>query len=437
MKKLLFLWGELKSTFWFIPVLIIVSAVGLAVGLIYIDSVTDVGHEKLGIYLIASSTESARSILSVISAAMIGVAGTVFSLTLVALSLASTQFGSRLLKNFMYAPVNQVVIGTYVSTFVFCLIVLNSIKGTDDLDFVPSFSVMFSIVAAVANILLLIIFIHHTAVSIQADNVISNISRSISKNVKALFPEELGQEHVEEEKQDESELKARLMYKTSIPVKKNGYLQYVDGDSFLEFATKHKALIELLHRPGDYLVEGMDMAVIHSKKEIGKKELKRCNSYFITGYIRTPQQDTEYLIHQMVEIACRALSPGINDPFTAIACIDNLTSTMCHLAGVKFPSRYRYDDEKDLKLITRPLTYEGLLDAAFNQIRQNGKSVPAVMIRLIEALIVIHGFVKTQEQIQGIRKHTRMIISSAERTFEEPNDLEDLKERSKLIFGSR
>jgi len=437
MKKLLFLWGELISTFWFIPVLIIITAIGLAVGLIYIDSVTDVGHEKLGIYLITSSAESARSILSVISAAMIGVAGTVFSLTLVALSLASNQFGSRLLKNFMYARVNQVVIGTYVSTFVYCLIVLNSVKGINDLDFVPSFSVMFAIVAAVANILLLIVFIHHTAVSIQADNVIANISHSISGNVKKLFPEELGHEHVEEEKQDEEELKSRLRYKNNIQVNKSGYLQYVDGDSFLKFSIKHNAMIELQHRPGDYMVAGMNLAVIHSEKEIGKKEIKRCNSYYITGYIRTAQQDTEHLINQMVEIACRALSPGINDPFTAIACIDNLTSTLCHLAGVKFPSRYRYDDEKNLRLITRPLTYAGLLDAAFNQIRQLGKTIPAVMIRLMEAMIIINGFVKTQAQIQGIRKHARMILNAAERMFEEPNDLKDLNERSKMIFGSR
>jgi uncharacterized membrane protein len=109
---------------------------------------------------------------------------------------------------------------------------------------------------------------------------------------------------------------------------------------------------------------------------------------------------------------------------------------MCSGWG-KFPSRYRYDDEKTLRLITRTLTYNGLLDAAFNQIRQFGKSIPAVMIRLMEALILIHSFVKTQSQIQGIRKHARMILNICRKNFEEPNDLKDLNERGKAVFAER
>lgn len=433
MKKLLFFWANIKSTFWFVPVLIIFASLALAVGLLYIDSISGMSHDQSGIYLFASSAESARSILSVISAAMIGVAGTVFSLTLVALSLASNQFGSRLLKNFMYRPVNQVVLGTYISTFVFCLVILNSIKGTDDLEFVPSFSIMFAFVAAVANIVLLIVFIHHTAVSIQADNVISNIARSLSANVKRLYPDELGRENTEEELEDEAAIKSRMSFINYVTVKESGYLQYVDGDSFLEFAIKHKALVELKYRPGDFLVEGLNMAVIYTEKMLENKEAEKCNAYFITGYIRTPQQDTEHLVNQMVEIACRALSPGINDPFTAITCIDNLTSTLCSLSVVEFPSRYRYDDDNNLRVIARQLTYEGLFDAAFNQIRQFGKTVPAVLIRLMESLIVIKSFVKTSGQAASVKKHALMIMNAAEKNFTEPNDLKDLTERFKAL----
>ena len=437
MKKLSFSWSELKATFWFIPVLIIVAALSIAYGLIYYDSITDFEPGKVGIYLFTGSADSARSVLSVISGAMIGVAGTVFSITLVALSLASSQFGSRLLKNFMYDRINQVVLGAYISTFLYCLIVMNSIRGNEDFTFVPFFSVLFVLVVSVGNIVLLIIFIHNIAVSIQANNVISNISESLSGNVRNLFPDQLGQvsegEHVTE---DDVVLKSGYVYRYSVVVVKSGYLQYLDGDAFLNYAIQNKALVELYYRPGDYVVEGMELGSVYADEKLGEDIIRRCKSYYFAGRVRTPHQDTEYSIHQMVEIACRALSPGVNDPYTAIACIDNLTSTMCYLSGVKFPSRYRYDEQGTLRLITKVLTYEGVFDAAFNQIRQFGHSVPAVAVRLMEAFITISKFTNKKLHREVLKKHAAMVLNMAEKTFEEPNDLNDLKERSKFIMDA-
>ncbi len=435
MKKLLFSWSELTATFWFIPVVIIFTSLCLAFGLIYIDSIAEFQPGGIGHYLLTGSPDSARRVLSIISGAMIGVAGTVFSITLVVLSLASSQFGPRLLQNFMYDRINQVVLGAYISTFLYCLIVLNSIKGNDQFVFIPVFSVLFALIASIGNIILLIVFIHHIAVSIQADNIISNISESLSGNVRNLFPEELGQGIAELEKEDEELLKSMRNYRNTVLVAKSGYLQYLDGESFLNFAVKNKALIELYNRPGDFLVEGMELGTIYSDEKMEEDELKRCQSYFLTGKARTPQQDTEHSIHQMVEIACRALSPGVNDPYTAIACIDNLTSTMCYLSGVKFPSKYRYDTEGTLRVIVKPFTYEGVFDAAFNQIRQFGHSIPSVAVRLMEAFIVIDKFTKNQQQKDVLKKHVRMILSMAEKAFEELSDLDDLKKRSRLITG--
>ncbi len=436
MKKLLFLWNELKATFWFIPVLMIIAAIGFAYGLIYFDRINEFKPGKTGIYLFIGSPDSARTVLSVISGAMIGVAGTVFSITLVALSLASSQLGPRLLKNFMYDRINQVVLGAYVSTFLYCLIVINSIRGSEDFTFVPFFAVLFALVVAVGNIILLIVFIHHISMSIQADNVISSISESLSGSVRNLFSAQLGQEsEVENRKVDEAVLKSKYAYRYTIGVVKSGYLQYLDGEAFLNFAIKNKALVELYYRPGNYLVEGLELGTIYADEKLKDDDIYRCRKYFLTGRIRTPHQDTEYSIHQMVEIACRALSPGINDPYTAVACIDNLSSTMCYLSGVKFPSRYRYDDEDTLRLITKVLTYEGVFDAAFNQIRQFGHSIPSVAVRLIEAFITIDKFAKKEQQKEAIIKHAKMVLNMAENTFEEKRDLQDLKERSKLLMN--
>lgn len=437
MKKLLFFWSKLISTFWFVPVFIILIAACLALAFVFLDSKFTLPKEGIGRYLFIGSVDSARSILSTISGAMIGVAGTVFSITLVALTLASSQFGSRLIKNFMYNRLNQIVLGTYISTFIYCLLVLNAIKENYPVEFIPSLSIMFALFAAVANIILLIVFIHHIAVSIQADKVISDISESLSRNIKTLFPEKMGDEIDEEKDREEDSIKLAFRKKQSFSALRSGYLQYIDDDSFIHLASELDILIELYFRPGDYLVKGVETGMIFTNDILDEDKIRRLQTQFITGKTRTPEQDAEHAIHQMVEIAARALSPGVNDPYTAITCIDNLTSTMSYLSVVKFPSRYRYDEEGNLRVIADRTTFEGMLDAAFNQIRQFAEGSPAVVIRLMESLITINKFAKRQNHKNAIQKHARMVLNMAKKTFSESNDFKDLQERSQLILDTK
>ena len=184
MKKLKYLYQETTSSFWFIPSLIVLIAVLVAISMIYIDNHTEMENAGVLSMIFTGSPDSARSVLSTISGAMIGVAGTVFSITLVALTLASSQFGPRLLSNFMHVKINQVVLGTYVATYVYSLVVLNTVRSNDMTSFVPRYSVLIAILAAVANIGLLIVFIHHVAVSIQADNVVADISKNLSHTIE-------------------------------------------------------------------------------------------------------------------------------------------------------------------------------------------------------------------------------------------------------------
>lgn len=435
MQKIIFFWNELKSTFWFIPVLIIIAAIALALGLVYFDSQAEFNKNGVGRYLLTGSADSARSILTTISSAMIGIAGTVFSITLVVLTLASSQFGPRLIKNFMYHRLNQIVLGSYVSTYIYCLVVLNTIKENEEVVFIPAFSTLVAQGAALVNIILLILFIHNIAISIQADKVISDISESLSRNIKVLFPQKMGNQPAEENEQNEDAAKSGYKEKQSFTIPGSGYLQYIDGKTLIELTDGINGLLELRFRPGDYLVEGVEVGLIYSNDTIDNKKIKLFQEQFLLGKTRTQQQDAEYSIRQMVEIAVRALSPGVNDPYTAIACIDNLTSAMAYLSDVKFPSRYRTNQDGELRIIAATLTYEGMLDAAFNQIRQFAKGTPSVVIRLMEALITISKFDKRQRYKKAIQKHAHMVLNMAEESFDEQNDLKDLKERSKLIMG--
>ncbi|WP_162341627.1 DUF2254 domain-containing protein [Cyclobacterium salsum] len=434
MKKLLFFWKELLATFWFVPVIIIGLAVLLSVSLVSLDNIVNISQEGWIRFFLVNSSDSARSILSTISGAMIGVAGTVFSVTLVALTLASSQFGPRLIKNFMYVRLNQVVLGSYIATYLYCLLVLNAIKDGNGYTFIPSFSILVAILAAIANIILLIVFIHQIAVSIQADKVISDISDIISKQVETLFPEKMGDELKGKKDFDEDKVVSEYQKTISIKSTKSGYLRYIDSEAILEIIADNDSLFELKHRPGSFIVKGEEIGVVYSSTEWQEESIDELVSQFVFGKTKTSQQDLEFSIHQMVEIAARALSPGVNDPYTAIACIDNLTETLCYLAQAKFPSKYRVDEDGKLRVIADVLDFEGVLDAAFNQIRQFSAGSTAVIIRLVEALTTIQNFTKKEGHKKAIINHVEMVLRLGKETIKEKNDLDDLKKRVNQIL---
>ena len=434
MNKILFKWSELKATFWFVPVIIIAFSVVLSTGLVALDGLVDISKDGITRFFLVKSSDSARSILATISGAMIGVAGTVFSVTLVALTLASSQFGSRLIRNFMYVRLNQVVLGSYISTYLYCLLILNAIRDGDDYSFIPSISILVAIIAAVANIILLIVFIHQIATSIQADNIISDISEFISKRIDSLFPQEKESDIRNRVKINAPGILSQYHHRKTVKSPDDGYLQYIDHDSLIKILNKNDALFELNYRPGGHLVKGDQLGWLHTM-DTGEDELiEKILNQVVIGKTKTAQQDLEYSLHQMVEIAVRALSPGINDPYTAITCIDNLKATLCHLARSKFPSRYRFDDENNLRVILDSIDFEGVINTAFNKIRQFSGGNTAVIIRLMEALTTIHQHAQDDEQRAAVMKHAQMVLRKGEGTISEENDLNDLRMRAQSIL---
>lgn len=422
------------DTFWFIPVLIIIVSIFLSVSLVILDQGMQLSQDGLGKYFFVNSADSARSILSTISGAMIGVAGTVFSVTLVALTLASSQFGPRLIKNFMYVRLNQVVLGSYVATYLYCLFVLNAIKESDSYTFMPIISILFAIIAALVNIVLLIIFIHNIATSIQADKVISDVYENIYDQVHSLYPKKIGDPLEDEKTAIVQNIKSKYLKSFSVKSQKNGYLQYIDGDSLLKLASKFDVLIELNFRPGDHLVTDIEIAKLYANNDLKEDEIKKFCNQFVIGKTKVGDQDVEFSIHQMVEIASRALSPGVNDPYTAMTCIDNLTASLCLFAKIDFPSKYRVDEEKKLRLIANVTDFEGLVNASFNQIRQFAAGSTAVIIKLMEGLITIHEFVAKENHKKAIIKHAKMVLNVGKQSIKEEIDFKDLESRAQKIL---
>ena len=434
--KLLNVWESIRASFWFVPSIMVFWAVLLSFLMVAVDRRLDLtSYSSFGI-LYAGGPEGGRLILSTIAGSMVTVAGVAFSITIVALTLASSQFGSRLLRNFMRDTGNQLVLGTFISTFIYCLLVLRTVGQVDEAVFVPNVSITFAVVLALVNVGVLIFFIHHVSTSIQADQVIAAVYHELLNHIQRLFPEEIGYgpEHNEKVENEKSALGHAYYQTVPVLASQSGYLQAIDSDGLLEFATGNDLLMYLQYRPGEFVVAGSTIVAVQCNEPLDENLKRQISGSLILGTQRTPEQDSEYVVHQLVEVAVRALSPGINDPFTAISCIDRLGSAICHLTDRAFPSPYRYDDQQKLRIIAKPITFEGITNAAFDQIRQYGQSSVAVTIRLLETLQAIAHCSRNREQRQTILRQANMIERASHEAFSETNDKQDVQERYQALI---
>ncbi|ACC81563.1 DUF2254 domain-containing protein [Nostoc punctiforme] len=422
------LWDQLHSSYWFIPAVMAVVATALAFTMLNLDRTGKIDIDYWWIY--TGGADGARSLLGSVAGSMISVAATAFSITIVALQLAASNFGPRLLRNFMQDTGNQIVLGTFIGTFIYCLFVLRTIHGEGDgyEQYVPQLSVTVGTLLAIISISVLIYFIHHASTIIQASHVIQNVSEDLHSAIDRLFPERIGRGEPED-RQGIEEIPMSFE-KESLPIRANGtgYLQAIDNRELMEIACKHNLLIRLQVRPGKFIIQGGNLALVFPGKKVNKKLTKHINDAFILGKERTEQQDIEFPIDQLVEIALRAISPGINDPFTAIRCIDRISAGLCHLVQKDFPSPYRYDKNNKLRFIAEGVDFRGLVDRAFNQIRQYGKSDAGVTIRLLEAIATIATYTNNSKYQASLRHHADMILQDSREGLSQEQDRKDVEE---------
>ncbi len=431
-------WDILHSSFWFLPSLMVGGAVALSMATIAVDeTVTDEWLQALG-WAYTGGAEGASSVLGAIASSMITIAGVVFSMTLVALSLASSQLGPRLLRNFMRDTTTQVVLGTFVSTFVYCLLVLRTIRRADEVAFVPHLSVNIGVLFALVSVGVLIYFIHHVSISIQADQVIARVGKELTEEINRLFPERVGQEQGSPaiESIDTSIPEAFDREARPVLAGGDGYLQHIDGDALMTLATQADVLMRLERRSGQYVVSGRPLVMVWPGNQVTDHFAAQVNEAFALGNQRTSAQDVEFAIHQLVEIAVRALSPGINDPFTAVACVDRLGSALCRLAQRKMPSPYRHDEQHRLRVVVAPITFTEIVDTSFNQIRQYARPSAAVTIRLLEAIAVIAEAAHRPEDLAALRRHAEMIVRGAREGLPEGEDRRAVEDRFEMTVGS-
>ena len=434
--KVLAIWDAVRSSFWFVPAAMVVGAMALA----WLTTILDeqfATAQLAGIeWIYSGSAEGARSMLSTVAGSMLTVAGLTFSITIAALTLASSQFGPRLLRNFMRDTGNQVVLGTFIAGFIYCLLVLRTVRGQEGNVFVPHISVTVGVGMALAGVAVLIYFIHHIAQSIQAAHLIARVGDELDEAIDRLFPERIGRPAPRDRRPlPEEELPPGFDHEAvAIPATGSGYLQTVDNNRLLEIATGGDMILSLVHRPGDWVVQEDPLVWAWPADNVGPDLVDRVNDVFTLGVQRTQTQDVEFPMWQLVEIAVRALSPGINDPHTAIMCIDRLGAALCRLSSRVLPSSYRYDESGQLRVIAKPETRPEMTDVAFNEIRQYGRSSASVTIRLLETIARVAARVTNPEDQAALLRQAMMIERGSHESLPEEQDRRDVSDRYQAVL---
>ena len=424
-----------RTNLWLVPAIEVLAAIVLFAGTLTLDRAAYQGDFGLPSWVISGAADAARQMLTAIAAAVITVVGVVFSIILVTLTLASTQFGPRMLRNFIRDRGTQLTLGTFVATFVYAVLVLVSIGPGAHGAFVPHIGVTVTLALMAADLGVLIYFIHHTATSIQLPQVIASIARDLAEAIvvqggtaAAAGGREACPPAAELARQLETGggvVRAPGQRLPAVhPARDPGPAR--DGTG---------TVIALNYRPGHFLVEGHPYALVWPP-EAAHRVSDALGRAHVTGPNRTLTQDISFGIDQLTEIAIRALSPAVNDTFTALTCIDWLGDSLCKITSEWRPAGVHRDASGFIRVITAEPSHERLVQRAFEKIRQASEGMPAVMIRQLDALAKVMASTSSSSQRRVLTDQAAMIHRAAERSVPEEADREDIQRRYAEVLAA-
>ena len=418
--KLLKNYDAIKTSFWFTPCLILFLTITSCIILLFIDLYAGLDSVHWLAFLYHADANITRSLLTTIASSVMTVVSITFSITIVALTTASSQFGPRLIRNFMEDKSTQIVLGVFISLFIYCLIL---VRMTDDFakgHFLPGLTFAGAIAMTLCGILLLIYFIHHVSKNLQSDNIIDNVYSELQCSINQIFKQQKKEEDTTSNKKSaitkpniESELVSPVNKREAIPLKSPacGYIQTINYAHLTKVMEKLDGYLEVSVNPGDFVVNLMVTMNCHIK-HLSKEDEKSLHNGFTLGPKRTPIEDPEFAVHQLIEIALRALSPGINDPYSAIACIDKLTAMICNLTQEHFPQGTTYDEDGIKRVSYKTTSFQNLANIAYDQIRQYSQTCLAVQLRLLEGLIRVAEQASLSTHWTFVRHQKQMIEHS-------------------------
>jgi uncharacterized membrane protein len=424
----------LRTNLWLVPTVEIALAVALFAGTYALDRAAYDGSLHFPSFVISGTADAARQILTTIAAAVITVVTLVFSITIVTLTLASTQFGPRMLRNFIRDRITQLTLGSFVATFVYAILALVSIGPGAHGEFVPHLSITVTMALVIADVGVLVVFIDHIAKSIQLPQVIASIARDLSRAIEA----EVSPPDPQAPKAGPSlsEMLVRLDEDSAVVcAPSSGYLQYVSMSTLIDIASRGHAVIRLLRRPGHFVVEGEPLANVWPATAAAGVA-RALGGAHATGPHRTLTQDLSFAVDQLVEIAIRALSPAVNDTFTALACIDWLGDGLGKIADRWHPATVHRDATGSVRVIAVTVDFDRLLQRSHDKIRQASRGMPAVMIRQLDGLTKVMAATTSPQQRELVLEQAAMIMRGCEESVPERSDRADVRRRYDMVLES-
>ena len=318
--------------------------------------------------------------------------------------------GPRLLRNFVRDARNQVALGIFLGTFAYALMVLRTVRTADEGTFVPHIAVTGAMVLALVCLGTLVWFVHHIATSINVETVVDLVHRDLTSAIDAMT-------------QESAPLlpPADAVEGLAVSASGSGYLQALDADMLADWAADHGVEMRMRVRPGGFVPTGTSVVVVSAAVDGVTAVLDRALTF---GRRQAALQDLEYSIRQLNEIAVRALSPGINDPFTAGSVLDHFSDALCRIAPRYLP-RGAVDRDGRVVLVLDVVDYDGLCDGMFHTIRQNGSGSAYVLIRLLEVLGRVAEVERFSDRRAALRRHADLAIAVARDGMTDPAGLKD------------
>ncbi len=426
---------QLRSQMWFIPGVFVVGALLAALLVVPLDRLAD---QALGVrlsgLLFAGGPDSARLVLSTIAAAMLTFTGLVYSITMLVLQLASSQLSPRVMRTFLRDRFNQGVFGLFIATFLYALLILREIRSPpNDIAFVPAIAVTLVYVLLVASVAAFVFYIHHMAEAIRAAHVLRSVGDETRGAISRLYPEGIG----EEPTQPIPVLAARPP-DTVVDLERGpGVIIAIDKEALIRFAQDHRVTVELPHMVGDFVPTGAPLVRVWRKQsmpaddELPTRALSRAIQI---GGERTMTQDASFGFRQIVDIAERALSPGVNDPTTAVQALDELHDLLRRLARRDFPSAMRAaEDGSPLLLLPRP-DWPDYVALALDEIRQNGAGSIQIARRLRYLLLDLKAVAPAYRQ-EPLDRQIRLLDAAIAARYDLSEDRRSAAEPSPSGMG--
>ena len=431
--RLRIIWRNVNASYWFLPAIFAIGALALALLTIWLDRSGWADFLSDVTWLQPARPDGASNMLTVIAGTMMGVASTVFSITIAAVAYASGNYGPRLLTNFMEDRGNQFSLATFIGTFVYAITVLRTVRGEDEAPsniedavastmpgFVPHLSLLTAFALMGMSVAVLINLINHIPASIRVNSVLKGIGARLLEDIRRRFPDD-----------NTGERAGEAPHGTPIPAHGTGYVQAIAFAQLERIAKAENGKLKLAVRTGDFVHPAVTLAYWADMDIIEDCPDEEVRDAFTLGSMRTPAQDMQFLIDELVEIGLRALSPGINDPFTAVTAVHWLGAATAELARRNLTRSYAEDGEEP-HLVLLEDGFDHYLGRGFGAMRGGVATNRIASLVTLDALVDTASMLDDETRRAAIAREGRLLVEQAREHLAGP-ELHEVEARYQIF----